>query len=192
MPKKTGSSRRCDASTPTCAGTSAPSGLATGHEGPGAARQLLGSLDEFVGSPLQCVEGCLEIVDWDAFGRGPQAPSRSRCPARYISSGSGACFRGATGSSGEPIAVRTRLFPGGRWIRTFGSPTDLLPLREQSAAFHDGLTVSRPGTEISNPSRPTGEAGTNRRAGGRRTRRSASSLRSSYAQLAGTRVALKG
>jgi hypothetical protein len=48
-------------------------------------------------------------------------------------------------------SVRTGLSAGGIWIRTFGSPTDPLPLREQSA-FHDGSTVSRPGTEISNPS----------------------------------------
>jgi hypothetical protein len=53
--------------------------------------------------------------------------------------------------------VRCRLAAGGRWIRTFGSPTDPLPLREQSAS-HDGLTVSRPGTEISNPSPSSGES----------------------------------
>jgi len=31
----------------------------------------------------------------------------------------------------RPVQVRTRLSAGGRWIRTFGSPTDPLPFREQ-------------------------------------------------------------
>src|SRR5580704_5110868 len=61
------------------------------------------------------------------------------------------------GGMNEGSPARTRLAGGGNRIRTFGSPTDPLPLREQSAS-HDGLTVSRPGTEISNPSPSSGES----------------------------------
>ena len=48
--------------------------------------------------------------------------------------------------------VRSRLFAGGRWIRTSGSPTDPPRFRESGHFSHDGLTVSRPGTGSSNPS----------------------------------------
>jgi len=63
-------------------------------------------------------------------------------------------------AKGDGSRVRSGLAAGGNRIRTFGSPTDPLPLREQSAS-HDGLTVSRPGTEISNPSPSREESGAN-------------------------------
>jgi len=77
--------------------------------------------------------------------------------AMWVAMGSDAAPRAPVSTSAPKFA---RLFAGGRWIRTFGSPTDPLPLREQSAAFHDGLTVSRPGTEISNPSPPSSSEST--------------------------------
>src|ERR1700730_6634697 len=57
--------------------------------------------------------------------------------------------------------VRSRLFAGGRWIRTSGSPTDPPRFRESGHFSHDGLTVSRPGTGSSNPSPSSGESDAN-------------------------------
>jgi len=62
---------------------------------------------------------------------------------------------------GPGSQVRNGLPAGGRWIRTFGPPTDPLPFRDSSPVFHDVLTVSRPGTEGSNPSPSTSESNAN-------------------------------
>jgi hypothetical protein len=77
----------------------------------------------------------LQVRGWRVIGGHQRATRRGRCDGRAR------CARSR---------VRSRLSAGGRWIRTFGSPTDPLPFREQSAS-HDGLTVSRPGIESSNP-----------------------------------------
>ena len=97
-----------------------------------------------------------------SFGRSKlmtgDTPSKSMPrAAMWVALGSDAAPRAPVSTSAPMFA---RLFAGGRWIRTFGSPRDPLPLREQSAAFHDGLTVSRPGTEISNPSPPSSSEST--------------------------------
>ena len=59
--------------------------------------------------------------------------------------------------------VLSRLRAGGRWIRTFGSPTDPLPFREPVPPPITG-DVWRPGTEGSNPFPFSMELGTNLRA----------------------------
>jgi hypothetical protein len=57
-------------------------------------------------------------------------------------------------SPAEPMVCG--LSPGGRWIRTFGSPTDPPRFRDSSPDSMM-LTLSRPGTDSSNPSPSSGE-----------------------------------
>src|ERR1700730_10382174 len=57
--------------------------------------------------------------------------------------------------------VRSRLFAGGRWIRTSGSPTDPPRSRDTVHFSHDGLRVSRQETESPTPPPSGGESGAN-------------------------------